>query len=189
MVNTEPPLSLLQGSWEALRKTSQHRPSYTTYADDLLCLGSCIVVICKVGIVCQLPSRVMELVVTYINHPEVVLVGRSMLRDWSLPLSIFPFPVLSSAHDSIPTSHRWISLWSSLSQTNIIKVKMVRGTVAFGFIIVKTIWPRCLGEYYMCINTHTHTKPSSSDSGFYPTWQTLWALPSSQSYDTFYPPS
>ena len=122
-------------------------------------LGSCIVFICKVGIICHLPSRVMELVVIYINHPEVVLVGRSMLRDWSLPLSIFPFPVLSSAHDSIPTSHRWISLWSSLSQTNIIRVKMVRGTVAFGFIIVKTIWPRCLGEYYkyMCIHTHTHT--------------------------------
>ena len=156
-------------------------------------LGSCIVFICKVGIICHLPSRVMELVVIYINHPEVVLVGRSMLRDWSLPLSIFPFPVLSSAHDSIPTSHRWISLWSSLSQTNIIRAKMVRGTVAFGFIIVKTIWPRCLGEYYkyMCIHTHTHThtKPSSSDSGFYPTWQMLWALPSSQSYDTFYPSS
>lgn len=152
-------------------------------------LGSCTVFIYKVGIICHLPSRVMELVVIYINHPEVVLVGRSMLRDWSQPLSIFPFPILSSVHDSIPTSHRWISLWSRFSQTNIIRVKMVRGTVAFGFIIVKTIWPRCLGEYYKYTCTHTHTKPSSSDSGFYPTWQPLWALPSSQSYDTFYLPS
>lgn len=177
MVNTEPPLSLFRGSWEALRKTlnvvgvkpvltPQHLPYYTTCAHGL---GSCTVFIYKVGTICHLPSRVMELVVIYISHPEVVLVGISMLRDWSLPLSTFPFPVLSSVHDSIPTSHRWISLWSRLSQTSIIRVKMVRGTVAFGCIIVKTFWPRFLGEYYKYMCTHTHTPQAKF------IW--LWFLP------------